>query len=329
MSSTEDAKVLAIMAVPELRTPDDTDVFLNAVPVAELASVWCALQRLSRRDLIRGAWAANLYFDHLPHKMPERTFDLMLEVLRAETDKATVMQLNNKLMPSLLYAHGPDVIGRIEAEAMNNAGLRWLIGGIYFWPDEPFKDRIEAIADIEGWRADEKARKTPDHQLGCDAMSLPELARAWIEQYSKSARDRDDNLFAMMDYERDLHDQDPDKAIDLIVEILKVETNPALLSLLAAGALEDVISMETIDRIEREAAANKRFHDLLGGVWYYRAFRRVEGAPRCPGWAKSLVSKPVQTRSGYLVVRHERSCACVPTDFAQNGELPRRSRGRK
>jgi hypothetical protein len=29
--------------------------------------------------------------------------------------------------------------------------------------------------------------------------------------------------------------------------------------------------METIDRIEREASANKRFHDLLGGVWYYRA----------------------------------------------------------
>ena len=29
--------------------------------------------------------------------------------------------------------------------------------------------------------------------------------------------------------------------------------------------------METIDRIEREAAADKRFHDLLGGVWYYRA----------------------------------------------------------
>jgi Family of unknown function (DUF6869) len=44
-----------------------------------------------------------------------------------------------------------------------------------------------------------------------------------------------------------------------------------MLALLAAGPLEDVISMETIDRIEREAAANKRFHDLLGGVWYYRA----------------------------------------------------------
>ena len=26
-----------------------------------------------------------------------------------------------------------------------------------------------------------------------------------------------------------------------------------------------------LDRIEREASANKRFQDLLGGVWYYRA----------------------------------------------------------
>jgi hypothetical protein len=29
--------------------------------------------------------------------------------------------------------------------------------------------------------------------------------------------------------------------------------------------------METFDRIEREAKTNKRFHDLTGGVWYYRA----------------------------------------------------------
>ena len=29
--------------------------------------------------------------------------------------------------------------------------------------------------------------------------------------------------------------------------------------------------LRLIDRIEREASVNKRFHDLLGGVWYYRA----------------------------------------------------------
>ena len=272
MGSTEDADMLALIAAaPELATPDDTETFLDAMPVAELASMWGALQRLSRRDKTGAAWSAFLYFEHLPHKQPDRAFDLALEVLRSESDKPTVMQLNDKFMLSLLYAHGAAVIGRIESEAKQNAGLRWLLGGIYFGPDEPFKRRIEAIADNKGWRADDLARRTPKRPLECEAMSVPELARAWVEQYSKSDRDRDDNFFAMMDHERDLREEYPDKAIDLIVKILKIETNPVMLSLLAAGPLEDVISMETIDRIEREASANKRFHDLLGGVWYYRA----------------------------------------------------------
>jgi Family of unknown function (DUF6869) len=272
MGSTEDANVLAsIVAAPELASPDDTDAFLNAMPIPELASMWCALQRLSRRDQTSGIWAAILYFDHLPHNWPDRALDLALEVLRSEPDKPTVMQLNDKYMPSLMYAHGANVIGRIEAEVRQNAGLRWLIGGIHFGPDESSGSRIKAIADVDAWRADEIARRTPKRPLECEAMSVPDLARAWVEQYSKSARDRDDNFFAMMDYERDLREEDPDKAIDVIVEILKLETNPVMLSLLAAGPLEDVISMATIDRIEREAAADKRFHDLLGGVWYYRA----------------------------------------------------------
>ena len=272
MGSTEDANVLAsVVAAPELGSPDDIDAFLNAMPMPELASMWCALQRLSRRDQTSGAWAAILYFDHLPHNGPDRALDLALEVLRSESDKPTVMQLNDKFMPSLMYAHGAHVIGRIEAEVRQNARLRWLIGGIHFGPDESSGSRIRAIADVDAWRADEIARRTPKHPLDCEAMSVSDLARAWVEQYSKSARDRDDNFFAMMDYERELREEDPDEAIDLIVEILKLETNPVMLSMLAGGPLEDVISMATIDRIEREAAADKRFRDLLGGVWYYRA----------------------------------------------------------
>ena len=272
MGSTEEAKVLALIAAaPELGTPDDTDHFLNAMPVEDLASLWAVLQRLSRRDQTSGAWAAKLYFDHLPHRKPDRALELALEVLRSESDKPTVMQLNDKFMVALMYAHGAGVIDRIEAEAANNSRLRWLLGGIHFGPDEALRDRIAAIADSRGWRKDANARRKPKQSLDCDSMSVPELARAWIEQYSKSDRDRDDNFFAMMDYERDLREEDPDKAIDMILAILEIETNPALLSLLSAGPLEDVISMETIDRIEREAQANKRFHDLLGGVWYYRA----------------------------------------------------------
>lgn len=272
MGSTEDADTLALIAAaPQLATPDETEVFLDAMPVPELASMWGALQRLSRRDHTGAAWSAMLYFDHLPHKHPGRALDLALEVLRSEPDKPTVMQLNDKFMMSLIYAHGVSVIERIEVEAQHNARLRWLLGGIYFGPDEPWSERIQAIANTDGWQVDYLAGRTPKHALDCETMSVPELARAWVEQYSKSWRDRDDNFSAMMDYERDLREDDPDRAIDLIVEILRIEANPVLLSMLAAGPLEDVISMETIERIEREARADKRFHDLLGGVWYYRA----------------------------------------------------------
>jgi hypothetical protein len=272
MGSTEDAEVLALIAAaPELGTPDATDNFLNAMAIADLASLWCVLQRLSRRDQTSGVWAAKLYFDHLPHRKPDRALDLVLEVLRSESDKPTVMQLNDKFMMALMYAHGTEVIDRIEREAEDNARLRWLLGGVHFGPDEALRDRIEAIADSRAWRQDAVARKTPKQPLDCEAMSVEELARAWVVQYSRSDRDRDDNFFAMMDHEGELREDNPDKAIDLIIAILRIETNPALLSLLAAGPLEDVISMETIDRIEREALADKRFHHLLGGVWYYRA----------------------------------------------------------
>ena len=263
-----------VAVAPQLRTPDETENFLDCLPLGELASMWSALQRLSRRDQAGSVSAIKLYFDYLPHRKPQASFDLVLEVLRSETDKPTVMLLNDKFLLTLLYAHGDEVMGRVEHEAKRNGRLRWLLGGLQFGVRGPLTRRlagIAAIADIEAWRADHLAQRTPREVIDCAKMPLAELARTWIEQYSKSDRDQDDNLFAIMDYERELREEDPDRMIDLILEILSIESNPALLSVLAAGPLEDVISLRTIDRIEREALANKRFHDLLGGVWYYRA----------------------------------------------------------
>ncbi|MBI5321612.1 DUF6869 domain-containing protein [Bradyrhizobium sp.] len=272
MATTEDANVLAaVTSLPELAGDEEANALFDALPVAQLASMWCALQRISRRDQTGSVWAAKVYFDHLPHDQPDRALDLVLEVLATERDKPTVMQLNDKLMLSLMFVHGTEVIDRIEMAARDNAKLRWLLGGIQFGTGKPFERRVEAIADRAAWELDDAARHRPQHPLDCETMPVPALARAWVEQYSKSDRDRDDNFFALMDFERDLREEDPDRAIDLIVEILKIETNPVLLSMLAAGPLEDVISMKTIDRIEREAKANRRFRDLLGGVWYFRA----------------------------------------------------------
>jgi len=108
MGSTEDAGMLALIAaVPERATPDETEAFLDAMPIAELASMWGALQRPGRRDQTGAAWSAILYFNRLPHKQPDRARDLVLEVLRFEPDKR-----NDKFMRSLLYAYGVAAIGR-------------------------------------------------------------------------------------------------------------------------------------------------------------------------------------------------------------------------
>jgi hypothetical protein len=272
MITTEDAKVLAVVtSEPELAGDDEANALFDTLPMPQLAAMWCALQRVSRRDQTGSVWAAKVYFDHLPSDQPDRALDLALEVLATEHDKPTVMLLNDKLMLSLMFTHGAEMIDRVEAAAHDDAKLRWLLGGIQFGTGKSFERRIDDIADRAAWALDDEARHRPQQPLDCEAMSVPQLARAWVEQYSKSDRDRDDNFFTLMDFERDLREEDPDRAIDLIVEVLRTETNPVLLSMLAAGPLEDVISMNTIDRIELEAAANTRFRDLLGGVWYFRA----------------------------------------------------------
>ncbi|MFK4512570.1 DUF6869 domain-containing protein [Bradyrhizobium daqingense] len=272
MGLTDDTGLLeVIVAAPQLRTPDETEAFLDPMPISELASMWCALQRVSRRDQVGSVWALKLYFDRLPHHRPQRALDLVLEVLRTEADKPTVMQLNDKFLLSLLHAHGEAVIDRIEHEAMRNDRLRWLLGGVHGAPDDPLMSRLAEHADGKAWQVDHLAQRTPREPLDCASLSTAALARAWVEQYSKSDRDQDDNLFAIMDFERDLREEDPDGLIDLVLEVLKIEANPVLLSLLAAGPLEDVINAATIDRIEREARVNERFRELLGGVWYYRA----------------------------------------------------------
>lgn len=272
MGLTDDTGLLEVIAAaPQLLTPDETEAFLDSMPISELASMWCALQRVSRRDQAGSVWALKLYFDHLPHRRPQQALDLVLEVLEVEADKPTVMQLNDKFLLSLLHAHGEAVIARIEHEAAHNDRLRWLLGGVHVAPDDPLLSRMAGLADCDAWQTDHLAQRTPREPLDCASMSTAALARVWVEQYSKSDRDQDDNLFAIMDFERDLREEDPDGLIDLVLEILKIEANPVLLSLLAAGPLEDVINAATIERIEREARVNERFRDLLGGVWYYRA----------------------------------------------------------
>jgi hypothetical protein len=192
----------------------------------------------------------------------------VLALLKTETDRSVLLRLCD-FMSRLLYAHGAELIDRIEADVRGNSGLRWLLGGAYWSAQgQALQGRLKAIADVAGHRADQDAHNARGELIDFDALSIEELAPVWIEQTDKPFKDHDHNWQAFDDFVRNLVDEDPDKALDLVLAVLRIETHPALLSVLAAGLLEDVIDMRVIDRIERAAAADPRFLALLQGVWY-------------------------------------------------------------
>lgn len=268
MCSMDGSKAWGAMTGPGTWNFDDRTAVYNAMAVETLANLWCSLQGIGLRDQTEQSWAATLYFDRLPHDAPDRALELALAVLASDADKRVKMQLGDKFMSALIYNHAGRVIERIEAEQATNPQLRWLLGAVHWWaPSRELKARLARVADEAAWRVDEMARDTPAVRINLGALGKSELARVWVEQHAKPDMDRDGNWYALMEFERKLIERNPDAAIDLVLEILRIETSPQLLSVLAAGLVEDVISRDTIGRIEREAAADERFRDLLGWVW--------------------------------------------------------------
>jgi hypothetical protein len=269
MFSIDEPEAWATMPIPGPGNSAEENALFDALSVERLAALWCDLQGLGAREQTEQSWIATLHFDRLPHAAPDRALDLALAVLASDADKSTKMQLGEKFMSTLIYEHAGRLVERLEAESAVNPALRWLLGAVHWWaPSRELKARLARIANERAWRADEEARDKPAISIDYATLSPPDLARFWVDQHAKPEKERDQNWHALMDYERELVRADPNAVIDLAIEVLKIETNPEMLSLLAAGLLEDVIAEDTIARIEREAAANRRFRHLLGGVWY-------------------------------------------------------------
>jgi hypothetical protein len=260
-------------AAPGPAIPEARKAALDALPVEELAELWRRLQHVAIRDRTDEVWDDIRYFEHLPRDDPDRAYDLVLGVLAQEagaTDRSVLIQLGSKFLASLVHRHGDRLIDRIERDAPTHAGLRWLLGSAYWWArGEVLKARLKALADIAGWNADKAALEGAEPAIDLAALTTAELARVWSDQHGRPDKDRGENWQALHEFEGELNRVNPDRVIDLILEILTFETDQGLLGYLAAGLLENVIDHRTIDRIEREAGANDRFRWLLGGVWYW------------------------------------------------------------
>jgi Family of unknown function (DUF6869) len=103
------------------------------------------------------------------------------------------------------------------------------------------------------------------------AHTTPEIADAWIRTMTADdgSPEETDNAWAY-DTVFDMTHDDPEQGWLMILEILRRDHGVAVLEVLSAGPLEDLLAnhgSSFIDRVEIEARHNPVFAKLLGGVW--------------------------------------------------------------
>lgn len=123
-------------------------------------------------------------------------------------------------------------------------------------------------------------------------MDLNKVAQAWIEMWNLEVDDPARHQFEWVeDFEYIAVYENPEVAIDLVLEVLNLNQGNNILEVLSAGPLEQVLAEHgpsVIDRVENLARTNKEFSSLLGGVWKNAMTEEV--------WAKV---QQVQNRSGW------------------------------
>ena len=97
------------------------------------------------------------------------------------------------------------------------------------------------------------------------------LAQSWVAYWKaeKESPERE-RLFWVNEREWELVANEPLLALAMVLEILKIDSSNKIQEVLSAGPLEDLLAKHgelIIESVEREAKANAKFAQLLGGVW--------------------------------------------------------------
>ena len=262
-------------------SPQEIETRLAGLPMDDLVRAWREVSNTGLKEQTAGTHAFSMYFDGLSHATPERGIAFIEAELAGEPDDEIVMLLaEGKVLGQLLVFHARRVATELQALALRQPRLRWLMGAKAasiengMVEDPQVRRRLLAIADEPAYRSWVENTRVKPEPANFAAMPLPELAAAWVEVTSRSdlARERDDDWSAMFDFQHELVGDDPLGALELVKAILDIEDNPNVIGLLAAGMLEDLIPEQNgpvVDAVVAEAERNPGFRRLLGGVWFY------------------------------------------------------------
>ena len=120
--------------------------------------------------------------------------------------------------------------------------------------------------------------------------SVKEWADAWIQWWNSSGPERDEFQWAA-DKEFEAIFSDPELVWRLVEEISSRKLSDRLISVFAAGPLEDLLAQHgalMIERVEIKAKKEQSFASMLGGVWQNdmsgEIWQRVQAAWDRRGW---------------------------------------------
>jgi len=262
-----------------LESRAQVDARLARLPMADLVRGWREQSIVTLREQTRGTHCFDMYFDRLGHDDPERALAFIEAEVTSEPDDAIVaLVAEEKLLTQLLHFNATRVAGGLETAAARLPRLRWLLGAVA-WSlrstmvsDKAVARRLAALADETAYKAWEAKYKAGQETINFPGLPLSEVARHWVRMtaYSPLERARDGNSSALFDLQWGLARDEPERALALIKEIVRIEDHPVMLGVLAAGLTEDLVFSHgpaLIDAIEAEARGNWRFRRVLGGVW--------------------------------------------------------------
>ena len=124
------------------------------------------------------------------------------------------------------------------------------------------------------------------------AADIQLLAQNWVAYWKAGHESPErEELFWVNEREWALVADQPKVAFEMVIEVLRIDSSDKIQEVLSAGPLEDLLAKHgelIIESVEREAKANQKFAQLLGGVWQNtmadEIWRRVQAVWDRKGW---------------------------------------------
>jgi hypothetical protein len=220
----------------------------------------------------------HVYFGGLGQNEPARACDFILSSVANEPDDEQVALIGSgKLLGQLLFNHGVLATSRLKPAAQSSARMRWLLGSAY-WLIQSAAGRdvqtaLAPLVDRAAWAA---WRERASVEIDLSSESVEKIAALWIEANRRSEieRARDDLHKVMFNLCFDLSRRDRKRGLALTLAVLARTDEKPLLSLLAAGLLENLVcsnDQTILQMVEAEAGRDASFRRLLSSVWLDRA----------------------------------------------------------